>query len=130
MRRSSLRAISRSHRAKVEAQEIAHEWEAGELQGHLDAPLVLAGDLALAQSKSRSPRDRARMGSGRARGDRERRDEIFEEWLSQLSEDERSAVELGSPPKKLRISYEMQARSLRAQGRRIGWQAPQGRSKE
>jgi hypothetical protein len=34
---------------KVEAREIAHEWEAGQLQRHLDAPLVLAGDLALAQ---------------------------------------------------------------------------------
>ena len=30
------------------------------------------------------------------RGDRERRDEIFEEWLSKLSEDERSTVERGS----------------------------------
>jgi hypothetical protein len=34
---------------KVEAQEIAHEWEAGKLQGHLDAPLVLAGDLTFTQ---------------------------------------------------------------------------------
>jgi hypothetical protein len=39
------------------------------------------------------------------RGDRERRDEIFEEWLSQLSEDERSSVERGSPPKKLRRKF-------------------------
>jgi len=39
------------------------------------------------------------------RGDRERRDEIFEEWLSQLSEDERSTVERGSPPKKLRRKF-------------------------
>src|SRR6516162_6169538 len=31
--------------AKSKPQEIAHEWEAGKLQGHLDAPLVLAGDL-------------------------------------------------------------------------------------
>ena len=39
------------------------------------------------------------------RGDRERRDEIFEEWLSQLSEDERSSIERGSPPKKLRRKF-------------------------
>jgi hypothetical protein len=39
------------------------------------------------------------------RGDRECRDEIFEEWLSQLSEDERSTVECGSPPKKLRRKF-------------------------
>jgi hypothetical protein len=39
------------------------------------------------------------------RGDRERRDEIFEEWLSQLSEDEKSAVERGWPPKKLRRKF-------------------------
>jgi hypothetical protein len=39
------------------------------------------------------------------RGDRERRDEIFEEWLSQLSEDEKSTVERGSPPKKLRRKF-------------------------
>jgi len=39
------------------------------------------------------------------RGDRERRDEIFEEWLLQLSEDERSTVERGSPPKKLRQKF-------------------------
>jgi len=39
------------------------------------------------------------------RGDRERRDEIFEEWLSQLSEDERNSVERGSPPKKLRRRF-------------------------
>ena len=39
------------------------------------------------------------------RGNRERRDEIFEEWLSQLSEDERSTVERGPPPKKLRRKF-------------------------
>ena len=39
------------------------------------------------------------------RGDRKRRDEIFEEWLSQLSEDERSSVECGSPAKKLRRKF-------------------------
>jgi hypothetical protein len=39
------------------------------------------------------------------RGDRERGDEIFEEWLSQLSEGERSSVERRSPPKKLRRKF-------------------------
>jgi hypothetical protein len=50
----------------------------------------------------------ADIGRGPAmkmRDDRELRDEIFEEWLSQLSEDERSAVERGSPAKKLRRKF-------------------------
>ena len=47
----------------------------------------------------------AKVKAIKMRGDRERRDEIFEEWLSQLSEDERSAVDRGSPPKKLRRKF-------------------------
>ena len=46
----------------------------------------------------------AKVKAIKMRGDRERRDEIFEEWLSQLSEDERSTVER-APPKKLRRKF-------------------------
>ena len=45
--------IERGLCGKVEAGEIAHEWETRELRGHLDAPLVFAGDLALAEQYQR-----------------------------------------------------------------------------
>jgi hypothetical protein len=40
---------------KVEACEVSHEWEARKLQSHVDAPGILASDLALAQQDERLP---------------------------------------------------------------------------
>ena len=46
---TDLLGIDRGLRREVKAGEVAHEREARELQRHLDAPLVLAGNLALAE---------------------------------------------------------------------------------
>jgi hypothetical protein len=43
--------IERRRGGKVEAVEVAHRGEVGDLPRHLDAPLVLARDLALEQKK-------------------------------------------------------------------------------
>jgi len=50
---ADLARIDRGLRGKVEAVEIAHAREVGDLHRHLDAPLVLAGDLALDEESER-----------------------------------------------------------------------------
>src|SRR4051794_22178291 len=50
---ADLALVDRGLGREVEAGEVAHEREPGEPDAHLDTPLVLAGDLALAEHPER-----------------------------------------------------------------------------
>src|SRR4051795_1186611 len=52
---ADLALVDRGLGREVEAGEVAHEREPGEPDGHLDTPLVLAGDLPLAKNPDRLP---------------------------------------------------------------------------
>src|SRR4030095_11649278 len=60
---SDLALVDRRLRREVEAGKVAHEREPGEPDAQLDAPLVLAGDLALAEQAERFP-DRQLTAAG------------------------------------------------------------------
>jgi hypothetical protein len=59
---ANLPRIERGLGGEVETVEIAHRREVGNLARHLDAPLVLAGDLALDQKRQRLAQAQLALG--------------------------------------------------------------------
>jgi hypothetical protein len=53
---ADLLGIDRGLCLEVKARKLLQSREVGELQSHVDAPVILAGDLALAQHDQRFPR--------------------------------------------------------------------------
>src|SRR3974390_2576718 len=59
---ADLPRIERGLSGKVKAVELAHHWEVGDLARHLDAPFILAGDLALDQKPQRLAQGQLTLG--------------------------------------------------------------------